>query len=413
MRSSGAGVLAAITLLLACAGAARADVTLGSTAQPSGSTPGQCFTNADDPSYNDVVVQLMSGTSPTYTVPAGGETIKEWGTDTTGDAPATPLTLVVLRPSSGGTYTVVGADSETLPNRLFSDEDAVFEISHPIVAKSGDELALYSSASGGNEAPVCYWDGGSTPAADGLDAVTEPGSPAAGQSLSEDVDTGQTGPNFMLDLAVNQNQDAGVTTTAPATAVAQRAAVLSSTVSNAGPTVAPITFVDNVPAGLRLDAAVAGQGTCAIRGRTATCAINQLGAGQSVPVDVVVTPVARGFYVNDVSVSTAALDPNTANDQASATLGVTSLAVDGCVVPRLRHAPAAVAKAVLKHLGCRVEVIHQQSGAVRSGNVIRTTPGPGRYRFETRIELVVSSGQRRYMRGHTQAHGPPVLRARA
>ena len=57
---------------------------------------------------------------------------------------------------------------------------------------------------------MCFWDGGSTSAADGLDAVTEPGSPAAGQTLSEDVDTGQTGPNFTLDLAVNQNQDAGV-----------------------------------------------------------------------------------------------------------------------------------------------------------------------------------------------------------
>jgi beta-lactam-binding protein with PASTA domain len=109
---------------------------------------------------------------------------------------------------------------------------------------------------------------------------------------------------------------------------------------------------------------------------------------------VVVTPVARGFYVNDVSVRAAALDPNAANDQASATLGVTSLAVNGCVVPRLRHAPAAVAKAVLKHLGCRVQLIAHHSGAVRSGNVIRTRPGPGRYRFGTRIELLVSSGRR-------------------
>ena len=99
---------------------------------------------------------------------------------------------------------------------------------------------------------------------------------------------------------------------------------------------APITFVDHVPAGLRLDSAVAGQGTCAISGQTATCTIDQLAAGQSVAVDVVVTPAARGFYANDVSVQAAALDPNAANDQASATLGVTSLAVDGCVVPRLR-----------------------------------------------------------------------------
>ena len=296
MRSRGTRTLgAAIGLLFALVGVAHADVTLGSTAQPSGSTPSPCVTNADDPSENDIVVQLMSGTSPTYTVPAGGETIREWGTNTTGDPPATPLTLVVLRPSSAGSYAVVGADSETLPKRLFTDEDAVFTIAHPIEAESGDELALYSSASGANAPPVCFWDGGSTSAADGLDAVAEPGSPAAGQTLSEDVDTGQTGPNFTLDLAVNQNQDAGVDTTAPAAAAAHRAAVLSSTVSNAGPTVAPITFVDHVPAGLRLDSAVAGQGTCAISGQTATCTIDQLAAGQSVAVDVVVTPAARGL----------------------------------------------------------------------------------------------------------------------
>lgn len=396
MRSRGTRTLgAAIGLLFALVGVARADVTLGSTAQPSGSTPSPCLTSADDPSENDIVVQLMSGTSPTYTVPAGGETIREWGTNTTGDTPATPLTMVVLRPSSAGSYAVVGADSETLPKRLFTDEDAVFTIAHPIEAESGDELALYSSASGANAPPVCFWDGGSTSAADGLDAVAEPGSPAAGQTLSEDVDTGQTGPNFTLDLAVNQNQDADVDTTAPAAAAAHRAAVLSSTVSNAGPTVAPITFVDHVPAGLRLDSAVAGQGTCAISGQTATCTIDQLAAGQSVAVDVVVTPAVRGFYANHVSVQAAALDPNAANDQASATLGVTSLAVDGCVVPRLEHAPVAVARAVLKQLGCRVEVTRDHSGAVHAGNVIKTRPGPGRYGFDTRIELVVSSGRRR------------------
>lgn len=396
MRSSGVtAAVAAIAVLSAGAGVARADVTLGSTAQPSGSTPGLCFTNADDPSENDIVVQLMSGATPAYTVPAGGETIREWGTNTTGDAPSTPLTLVVLRPSSGGNYTVVGADSETLPSRLFTDQDAVFGVSHPIVAKSGDELALYSSASGGNEPPVCYWDGGSTSAADGLDAVTEPGSPAAGQSLSEDIDTGQTGPSYTLDLAVNQNQDASVTTTAPVAAAAQRTTVLTSTVSNGGPTVAPITFTDDVPAGLKLDSAVAGQGACAISGQTATCTIEQLGVGQSVPVDVIVTPRARGDYVNDVAVKSAALDPDADNDQASATLGVTSLAIEGCIVPRLRHAPSRVARAVLKHLGCRVAVIHRRSRGVKGGNVIATRPGPGHYRFDRRVELVVSSGRRR------------------
>ena len=232
---------------LALSGVASAAVTLGSTTRPSGSFLGTCFLNADNGTENDVVLQLTDSSATPYTVPAGGETIKEWGTNTTGDTPGTPLTLVILRPA-GANYTVVGADVETLPSRLFSDQDSVFPLAHPIVANAGDKLGLYSSASGSNTPPVCYFGGGSTPDPFGLDALTEPSSPVADQSLSEDADQGPSGPNFMLDVAVNQNQDASVRTTAgPSTAATGRTAVLASTVTNGGPTTAAITFTDRVP----------------------------------------------------------------------------------------------------------------------------------------------------------------------
>lgn len=78
---------ATAVLALALSGVASADVTLGSTTQPSGSFLGTCFLNADNGMENDVVVQLTDSSVTRYTVPAGGETIKEWGTNTTGDTP--------------------------------------------------------------------------------------------------------------------------------------------------------------------------------------------------------------------------------------------------------------------------------------------------------------------------------------
>ncbi len=386
---------ATAVLALALSGVASADVTLGSTTQPSGSFLGTCFLNADNGMENDVVVQLTDSSVTRYTVPAGGETIKEWGTNTTGDTPGTPLTLVILRPA-GASYTVVGADTETLPSRLFSDQDSVFLLAHPIVANAGDKLGLYSSASGSNTPPVCYFGGGSTPDPFGLDALTEPSSPMAGQSLSEDADQGPSGPNFMLDVAVNQNQDASVRTTAgPSTAPTGRTAVLASTVTNGGPTTAPITFTDRVPVGLSIDSAVAAQGTCATGAQTVTCTINGLAAGQSAPVDVVVTPTAGGHYTNNVSVTSSVLDPNASNNTASATLTASASASGACVVPNLKGASSKLAKTVLKDLGCKVKTTRQRSRHVRKGDVIKTKPGTGTHPAQTTVKVVVSSGRGR------------------
>ncbi len=386
---------ATAVLALAVSGVASGDVTLGSTTQPSGSFEGTCFPNATNSQQNDALVQLTDTSATPYTVPPRGETIREWGTNTTGDTPGTPLTLVILRPA-GAHYTVVGADTETLPNRLFSDQDSVFLLAHPIVANAGEKLGLYSSASGSNTPPVCYFGGGSIPDPFGLDPLTEPSLPAAGQSLSEDTVQGPSGPNFVLDVAVNQNQDANVRMTAgPATAAADRTAVLASTVTNGGPTVAPITFTDRVPTGLTIDSAVAAQGTCATGGQTVTCTINGLAAGQSAPVDVVVTPTAGGRYANEASVTSSVLDPNASNNTASATLTASASASGACVVPNLKGASSKLAKTVLKDLGCKVKTTRQHSRHVRKGDVIKTKPGAGTHRAQTTVKVVVSSGRGR------------------
>jgi hypothetical protein len=182
------------------------------------------------------------------------------------------LTLLVLRAASGGDYTVVGADAETLPSPLPTGGVATFALSTPIPVAAGDQLALDSTDETSPAAPVCYFSGGSAPA-DMLTALMATTPPMSGQTLSLDTAVGQSPGGFALDVAATlvQAENVGVATTAgPSTAVANRLALLSATVSNLGGAAAPITFVDYVPAGVPINSAVAGDGACVTSGQTVT-----------------------------------------------------------------------------------------------------------------------------------------------
>jgi hypothetical protein len=337
--------------------------------------------------------------------------------NTSSDTAGTRLTLAVLRPVSGGSYTIVGADTETLPSPLPASGVATFPLATPIVAASGDVLALYSSDETSLASPTCYF-GGAGPSANSLNALNEPSPPSAGQTLTPDPGVGPSPPSFELDVAatVVQRQDAGVTTAAePSGAAAGRPALLSSTVSNAGPSTNPITFVDHVPAGMTINSAVAGQGTCSTSAQTVTCTISGLAAGHAVPVDVVVTPAAAGNYANTVSVAVSgATDPNAADNNASATLAVGPPAPNPtCVVPKLRNTPARVAKTVLIDLGCTVTESKKHSKSVHKGLVIQTKPGAGTYPFRMLVNLTASSGRKKAKKHevrHALAHRSWLIR---
>ena len=163
--------------------AARADTTLGSTAQPSGSTLGTCAGSA--------IAQVSSDPSTPYTVPSSG-TIAAWQVNTFAATPGAPVTLVVLRPVGGPSYSVVGADTHAVPNPL--PGIASFTVPSPIAVTSGELLALYSPGTG----VVCFFHHGSTPAADALFATAAIGAPAAGQTL---VANETSGAGFTLNLA--------------------------------------------------------------------------------------------------------------------------------------------------------------------------------------------------------------------
>jgi hypothetical protein len=387
MRAFSIAGLASL-LFLAYAATASAS-TLGITAQPNPSSPNSC---TEPP----LVGQATSAASTPYTVPAGGGTITQWQTVTTDDVAGSSLEFVVLRPVSGG-YTVVGVDTETLPSPLPVGGVASFTVATPIAVDAGDTFALYSSEAG----DVCYFTGGSTPAGDTLNALDDSSlPPSVGQTVAP-TGPGSSPGGYTLNLAATlvQTEDVGVTTTAgPSGAAAGRPALLSSTVTNGGPGTDPVTFVDHVPAGLQINSATAGDGTCSTSGQTVTCTISGLPAGQNVPVDVVVTPTAAGKYANGVTVALRAslTDPNSANNTASATLEVGPAAPNPtCLVPKLKNTPSSVAKTVLKDLGCKVKLKRSHSSAVPKGLVIKTKPGKGRYSYRKAVTLVVSSGPKK------------------
>jgi Domain of unknown function DUF11 len=377
-----------LLLAFAVAAAASAETTLGLTTQASGATAATCA-SAPAPT----LVQSTQDSTTPYSAPTDG-VITQWQTDTTGDTPGATITFAVVRADMGGGYTVVGADTEAIPNPLPVSGVATFTLTTPIAVHSGDTLALYSSSAGVH----CYSYGGSIPAGDNVVALQDAAPPpAAGDALT----TSAPCMFCTLDVAASfsPTEDAGVTTSVgPSNAMAGSQALLSSTVSNRAGDPGPIRFTDALPTGLTINAVAAGQGTCATSGQIVTCTITGLASGQGAPVDVVVTPTAAGTYANSVTVavSSSDSDPNSVNDTASATLAVRALppaSVAKCVVPKLGRIKLPFAKQVVRLLGCAVGKVHNvHSKSIHKGLVIRSNPGHGTYANGAKIAFTVSSG---------------------
>jgi hypothetical protein len=194
-------------------------------------------------------------------------------------------------------------------------------------------------------------------------------------------------------------QDAEVGTSAsPTTASVGSFALLSSLVTNHGPYGAVIVFTDTVPGGLSISAVAAGSGTCATSGQTVACRI-AINAGESAPVNIVVTPTTAGSFSNRVTVSPGEgqIDPVAGNDSATATLTVAAASAPAptpsCTVPALKRTPPAPAKKVLSALHCKPgKASYVHSRGVAKGQVIKTTPKPGSYAAGRAVSLLVSSG---------------------
>ncbi len=172
-------------MFLALAGVARADVTLGSTTQPAGSTSDAC--------HGSVIAPLTTDPATPFTIPNPSPgAILQWRVNTAGSAPGTPISLVILR-QAGSIYTVTAVDSQAIPNPLPAGGIASFTPSAPIPVAAGDILALYGPETGFE----CFWRDGATPDLDKLIALAA-FPPAVGQPRQV---TNSSGPGFVLNLA--------------------------------------------------------------------------------------------------------------------------------------------------------------------------------------------------------------------
>lgn len=94
----------------------------------------------------------------------------------------------------------------------------------------------------------------------------------------------------------------------------------SLTVANAGPNAAPgATVVDTLPAGVTFVSATPSQGSCSFAAGIVTCSLGTLSIGATAAtISIVVKPAEEGKLLNSASVAAQALDPDMANNVASA-----------------------------------------------------------------------------------------------
>jgi hypothetical protein len=409
----------------ASASASAGAATLGISTPPT-SAPGMICLGAL------MLGQSSADASTPYAAPSEGGRITQWQTYTAGDIPGSQLELYVLRPE-GNNYAVVATDTETLPNPLPANSIATFTPVNPIALEGGDTLGLNSVSPDECAFPTL-------PPASVNDGMFFGLPTAVGNTVSPNP----LGTGWALDVAATLSlpADLGITTATPSADLAGGDAVLGSAITNAGPgSSAVTTFVDHVPKGLQVLGAASGIGSCSVSGQTVTCTLPGLAAGQSTTAQVVVATPTAGSYANvvDVSGGSDTFDLNSANNEASAALVVTtppstassgtgssstgssgtgssstgssgtgssstgssntgsptitpqSTVTQHCLVPSLRKTPMAVARTVLTELGCTVKVTRQHA-SVGKGLVIATKGKAGSYPLKQRITLIVSSG---------------------
>lgn len=379
---------ATLGMILGFAASASADTTLGTVTPPTGSTTHACVLAQVTWSQTGV-----SAGGPSYDAPSAGG-ITSWSTDTVGDTAGSQVDLVVLRPKDSNR--VIAVDTETLPTPLPTGNVATFELATPISVAAGDRIGISSLS---NPFNTCAFGDSAFTAADtaGVYGATPTLSdPAAGQTLTS-ISSVPTARVNVAATEVTQNDVSVSTGSSPANPTVGNFALLTSTVANHGQLPATINFVDTVPAGLSVVDSVSRGGPCTAGGQTVSCTIQNLAAGSSAPVVVVVKPSAPGRYTNAVSVEAPGLpESNPSDNAARATLDVTHAGstvanerLNGCLVPKLNGTPSAVAKRLLKQLGCKVKVKHRHGHGVARGSVLKTKPGAGSYKRGRKITLVV------------------------
>ncbi|MDO8189033.1 DUF11 domain-containing protein [Conexibacter sp. JD483] len=343
--------------------------TLGSTQRPAGADEVRC------PSIPNLVGIPAAEGDISWTAPARA-VVGSWSTNVSEAAAGASMSLVVLR-AAGDAMTIAAVDTATVPAQMPADGIATVKPDVPIVMEPGDRLAV-----AGGDGATCGWQHGSIPVEQQAAVGEAVPALAAGATVRETI---APEPAAQLNISADLVEQTDVRVTAaagPRLVASGTLAQLTATITNAGAAPAPVSVTDAVPAGLRIETAVAGGGSCSVLGQQVTCAIPSLAPGASDPIVVVVTPSSAGGFVNTVT-AMPPLEATPIDNTASATLTVADaeLPVQGggirvvepgvraagrrCVVPRLRGAPVAVARDVLSRLGCRPVVVRRPPSRTR------------------------------------------------
>ena len=96
---------------------------------------------------------------------------------------------------------------------------------------------------------------------------------------------------------------------------------------NTGPqSASSVQVTDTLPSGVIFDSAMPSQGTCSQSSGTVTCSLGTLANGQSATVEIKVRPQSPGSVGNQASVTSSVADPDSGNNTASVTTGVSAAA---------------------------------------------------------------------------------------
>lgn len=267
-----------------------------------------------DPSGNLIVadvlngrIQQIAGIGNNLLALTGG------GPAQVGSAAAYAYTFTIRNPGDVGGATGV-ALSDTLPAGV-SFVNATTSQGGPCTANAGTISC-----------PI-----GSMPVGASVSVTINVTAPNASVSLSNSATVTAnpadqvTADNTVTTTTLVDAADVSVTANAsPSSVVFGNPVTFALTVQNAGAATATNVVLTNaLTAGIPVQSTSASQGSCATAAATVTCGLGTLAKGGSATVSIVVVPPQSATSATDnAAVSADQIDPNTANNSATATAGV-------------------------------------------------------------------------------------------
>ena len=156
--------------------------------------------------------------------------------------------------------------------------------------------------------------------------------------------------------------------------------IYTVTVTNSGgATATGVTMTDTLPASVTIDSVTFTQGSCSESGSTVTCNIGSLANGATSTVTIVVTPTVAGTITNTATTTGSTLDPNGANNSATATTTVDAIVQEADLAVVKSDSPDPVA--VGSNLAYTVTVTN--NGPATSTSVVLTDTLPVSTTFVT------------------------------